>query len=252
MRVSVAPAEVDLPQSADEVTPEKPWLTLVWNDPVNLMSYVTYVFEHVFGYTRPKAEKLMLDVHHKGKARRGQRYPRGHGAQRRGAARLRPVGDRAGRTHEPSRSDARCSGPLRAAAPASGCRAGEATLLRTLVAPVTELLNDPAGPARRASTRRPGRPSAAGESSDLFDDLEKMFNETAAAPETPDDPVLARLLPDAYQDDPEAAGEFRKYTESVAARGQEVLRPDAARDAPGQGRPGEADRPTRPGTGCGR
>ncbi len=66
--MSVAPAEVDLPQSADEVTPEKPWLTIVWNDPINLMSYVTYVFEHVFGYPKPKAEKLMLDVHHKGKA----------------------------------------------------------------------------------------------------------------------------------------------------------------------------------------
>jgi len=66
--VSVAPAEVDLPQSWDETVPDKPWVTIVWNDPVNLMSYVTYVFEHVFGYSRPKAEKLMLDVHHKGKA----------------------------------------------------------------------------------------------------------------------------------------------------------------------------------------
>ncbi|MBB5777921.1 ATP-dependent Clp protease adaptor protein ClpS [Nonomuraea jabiensis] len=43
-------------------------MTIVWNDPVNLMSYVTYVFQSVFGYTREKAEKLMLDVHHKGKA----------------------------------------------------------------------------------------------------------------------------------------------------------------------------------------
>jgi ATP-dependent Clp protease adaptor protein ClpS len=66
--VSVAPAELDLPRSADESEPDIPWLTLVWNDPVNLMSYVTYVFEHVFGYPRSKAEKLMLDVHHKGRA----------------------------------------------------------------------------------------------------------------------------------------------------------------------------------------
>ena len=66
--MSVAPAEVDLPRSADESVPDKPWLTIVWNDPVNLMSYVTYVFEHVFGYPRPKAEKLMLDVHRKGRA----------------------------------------------------------------------------------------------------------------------------------------------------------------------------------------
>jgi hypothetical protein len=91
--------------------------------------------------------------------------------------------------------------------------AGEATLLRTLVVPVMELLNDPARPAPPPAPARsePGQD----ESADLFDDLEKMFNETTAAPpEAPADPVLARLLPDAYQDDPEAAGEFRKYTES--------------------------------------
>ena len=40
----------------------------MWNDPINLMSYVTYVFQIYFGYARPRAEKLMLDVHHKGKA----------------------------------------------------------------------------------------------------------------------------------------------------------------------------------------
>ncbi|HEY3883246.1 MAG TPA: DUF2017 domain-containing protein [Trebonia sp.] len=93
---------------------------------------------------------------------------------------------------------------------------GEATLLRTLVVAVTELLTDPARPAPPPAA---SAVSAAGdgpaEGADLFDDLEKMFNETTAAhPEMPDDPVLARLLPDAYPDDPEAAGEFRKYTES--------------------------------------
>jgi hypothetical protein len=89
--------------------------------------------------------------------------------------------------------------------------AGEATLLRTLVVPVMDLLNDPDRPAPAAEEASAG---SAG-SDDLFDDLEKMFNETAAPPpEAPADPVLARLLPDAYQDDPEAAGEFRKYTES--------------------------------------
>jgi len=85
--------------------------------------------------------------------------------------------------------------------------ADDATMLRGLVMPVIELLNDPARPA-------PQEPKSA-ESVDLFDDLERMFNETTAPPpETPTDPVLARLLPDAYQDDPEAAGEFRKFTES--------------------------------------
>jgi ATP-dependent Clp protease adaptor protein ClpS len=68
--VSVAPAEVDLPREAnqDQPTPDKPWVTIVWNDPINLMSYVTYVFQRVFGYPKKKAEKLMLDVHHRGRA----------------------------------------------------------------------------------------------------------------------------------------------------------------------------------------
>ncbi|GIH74829.1 ATP-dependent Clp protease adapter ClpS [Planobispora longispora] len=58
--------EVERPSM--DVRPDLPWLTIVWNDPVNLMSYVTYVFQAVFGYSREKAEKLMLDVHHKGRA----------------------------------------------------------------------------------------------------------------------------------------------------------------------------------------
>jgi ATP-dependent Clp protease adaptor protein ClpS len=66
--VSAAPAEVDLPRSEDKTIPDRPWVTIVWNDPVNLMSYVTYVFQHVFGYPKKKATKLMLDVHHKGRA----------------------------------------------------------------------------------------------------------------------------------------------------------------------------------------
>ena len=52
----------------EELELDVPWITLVWNDPVNLMSYVTYVFETYFGYPRDKAEKLMLDVHVKGRA----------------------------------------------------------------------------------------------------------------------------------------------------------------------------------------
>ena len=68
MVVSAAPAEVEVPRSADNPVSDKPWVTIVWNDPVNLMSYVTYVFQHVFGYPKKKATKLMLDVHHKGKA----------------------------------------------------------------------------------------------------------------------------------------------------------------------------------------
>jgi ATP-dependent Clp protease adaptor protein ClpS len=68
--VSVTPAEVEVerPEADQEAVPDTPWVTIVWNDPVNLMSYVTYVFQKVFGYPKARAQKLMLDVHHKGKA----------------------------------------------------------------------------------------------------------------------------------------------------------------------------------------
>jgi ATP-dependent Clp protease adaptor protein ClpS len=62
----VAPTERP---DVDEVpASDRPWVTIVWNDPVNLMSYVTWVFQKLFGYTRENAERLMLDVHQKGKA----------------------------------------------------------------------------------------------------------------------------------------------------------------------------------------
>ncbi|MCA2221297.1 ATP-dependent Clp protease adapter ClpS [Nonomuraea sp. NPDC052129] len=63
---STAPMAVERPST--DVRPDLPWVTIVWNDPVNLMSYVTYVFQTVFGYSKEKAEKLMMDVHKKGKA----------------------------------------------------------------------------------------------------------------------------------------------------------------------------------------
>ena len=47
---------------------DKPWIVLVWNDPINLMSYVTFVLQKLFGYSKEKATQLMLDVHHKGRA----------------------------------------------------------------------------------------------------------------------------------------------------------------------------------------
>ena len=53
---------------AEDTTADVPWQAIVWNDPVNLMSYVTYVLQKLFGYPESKATALMLDVHHKGKA----------------------------------------------------------------------------------------------------------------------------------------------------------------------------------------
>ncbi|MFB4197646.1 ATP-dependent Clp protease adapter ClpS [Streptomyces carpaticus] len=70
--VSAIPMEVERTQSEGAPVqvpePEVPWVTIVHNDPVNLMSYVTYVFQAYFGYSKDKAKKLMLDVHHKGRA----------------------------------------------------------------------------------------------------------------------------------------------------------------------------------------
>ena len=71
---------------------DRPWVTIVWNDPVNLMSYVTFVFQTYFGYPKKKAEKLMLEVHEDGKAVVSHGTPRGDGARRAGDARVRPVG----------------------------------------------------------------------------------------------------------------------------------------------------------------
>jgi ATP-dependent Clp protease adaptor protein ClpS len=64
----VSPVEVGEPVREDDVTPDRPWVVLVWNDPINLMSYVTYVFQKLFGYSVEKATALMLDVHEKGRA----------------------------------------------------------------------------------------------------------------------------------------------------------------------------------------
>jgi ATP-dependent Clp protease adaptor protein ClpS len=47
---------------------EKPWVTIVWDDPVNLMTYVTYVLMELFGFTKEKAHQLMMQVHTQGKA----------------------------------------------------------------------------------------------------------------------------------------------------------------------------------------
>jgi ATP-dependent Clp protease adaptor protein ClpS len=63
-----APLETIDPEIGEVVDLETPWIVLVWNDPINLMSYVTYVFQKLFGYSKDKATALMLDVHEKGRA----------------------------------------------------------------------------------------------------------------------------------------------------------------------------------------
>lgn len=65
---TLAPAEIKDPTTDEVVEPDRPWVVIVWNDPINLMSYVTYVFQKLFGYSREKATRLMLDVHEKGRA----------------------------------------------------------------------------------------------------------------------------------------------------------------------------------------
>jgi Domain of unknown function (DUF2017) len=105
---------------------------------------------------------------------------------------------------------------------------GEATLLRTLVVPVMELLNDPERPAPPAPPAEPA--------DDIFAELEKQFSQ----PDEPDpelsmDPVVARLLPDAYRDDPEKAGEFRKYTESSLRESKKYFAQTLLETLPPQG-----------------
>ena len=66
---AASPVEVEPTLTPDETTfLAKPWVTIVWDDPVNLMSYVTFVFQKYFGYDKPHAEKLMLEVHKEGRS----------------------------------------------------------------------------------------------------------------------------------------------------------------------------------------
>jgi ATP-dependent Clp protease adaptor protein ClpS len=64
----VVPDTVEELLGGDDVETERPWIVIVWNDPVNLMSYVVYVFQKLFGFSREKATRLMMQVHREGKA----------------------------------------------------------------------------------------------------------------------------------------------------------------------------------------
>ena len=67
-QVVEAPIEIREPSSTDDRADDRPWVVIVWNDPINLMSYVTLVLQQLFGYSRSLATKLMLQVHNDGKA----------------------------------------------------------------------------------------------------------------------------------------------------------------------------------------
>ena len=65
----VEAAEPSVDNQTDEVVDlQLPWIVLVWNDPINLMSYVSFVLQKLFGYPKAKADSLMMDVHEKGRA----------------------------------------------------------------------------------------------------------------------------------------------------------------------------------------
>lgn len=68
MTASPESSTLELPSTDELVLPDVPWVTIVWDDPVNLMSYVTFVFTEYFRYPRTKAHRLMLQVHQEGRA----------------------------------------------------------------------------------------------------------------------------------------------------------------------------------------
>ena len=65
---SPAPTVLERPEVEETTVEDRPWVVIVWNDPINLMSYVTFVLQKLFGYDLAKATELMLDVHEKGRA----------------------------------------------------------------------------------------------------------------------------------------------------------------------------------------
>jgi ATP-dependent Clp protease adaptor protein ClpS len=65
---SPQPVEVQEPSSETTTEPDRPWVVLVWNDPINLMSYVSFVLQKLFGFAKEKADRLMMQVHTEGRA----------------------------------------------------------------------------------------------------------------------------------------------------------------------------------------
>ena len=171
--VQIEQTEVDPAGVGAEVAAEdSPWQTIVWNDPVNLMSYVTYVFQKLFGYSREHATKLMLDVHHK---RQGDRVigVQGEDGGRRGeAARSRPVGDHGAPVVK--------TWQRKGAAVVATLDRQEAAVLRGLVSQINDMLM-----ARVEETPQ--------------DELAELTGIRTGPSTSPDDPILSRLLPDFHR-----------------------------------------------------
>lgn len=64
----ISPAEISSPTGDTDLDPDLPWVVLVWNDPINTMEYVALVFRKLFGFSKAKANELMLQVHNNGRA----------------------------------------------------------------------------------------------------------------------------------------------------------------------------------------
>ena len=173
-------------------------MTIVWNDPVNLMSYVTFVFQKYFGYSKKKAEKLMMEVHEDGRSvvSTGSREEMERDVQ---------AMHEYGLWATMQKADATMTGfkrHRRSGASVATFTAFEADLLRSLAGQLIELLRNESATAAHQ-----------------HDPLEQLLDFSGPTTE-PDDPVLARLFPTAYPDDEEAAGDFRRFTESTLRDGK--------------------------------
>ena len=99
MTLGPAPSPVEVDEPVDDVVtdPDTPWIVIVWNDPINLMTYVTFVLQKLFGYPREKADRLMMQVHEEGRAVVANGSRETGRAARVPAARARSVGHDAAR-----------------------------------------------------------------------------------------------------------------------------------------------------------
>ena len=175
---------------------ERPWQTMVWDDPVNRMSYVTFVFQKYFGYDKKKAEKQMLEVHQDGSSTVSD------GSRRRWSATCRRCTSTAGGPRWRGSGRERLPRHRRNGGLVATFTGFEADLLRSLASQLVELLRNEAAVAGHDA-----------------DPLEAMLDFSGPTTE-PEDPVLARPSPTAYHDDDEAAGEFRRYTETELRNGK--------------------------------